>query len=219
MNKDSSVKTLKVLKTSIILLTILTITAIVVGFFASAQTILAEGISGLSAVATTLIAIGVVKFIEKQKKKNHKIEPIKGIISYCIMIIISIVIIVEALQMILVGGNHEIYVIPSVLFGFFYAVFNICGYKYLKSLMKDNTSPIATAELVGWKFSVFTGIGMTAGFSFSWLLGMTPAAMYTPYIDPMMSVVLMLIFLSTPIVEIKNCIKALLQKEQKKPLD
>jgi predicted Co/Zn/Cd cation transporter (cation efflux family) len=213
---NSEAVTLKILKVSSSLLAAFTIVTIIVGLLASAQTILAEGISGLSAVITTLISIAVVKFIAKRNARKYPfgkegLEPLIGIVNYCLMIFICVAIIADAVQMILAGGNHEIHVIPSILFGFFYVIFNMGGYGYLKSQMKDHATAIAELELVGWKFSVFTGIGMAVGFSLSWVLDMTPLSVFTPYIDPIMSIILMLLFVSTPLFEMKNCIKELMQ--------
>ena len=206
----------KILKISITLLTIFVIIQLSVGFLTRSQTVIADGISGLTGVITTFFSLAIIKFISKSDTKKYPfgkegLEPFVGIVNYILMLFIVVIIILENIQLVMSGGNDSVYIIPVILFGFFSAIFNIFVYRYLKSLAKGNLTPITEAELVGWQFSVVIAIGVVIGFSFSWILSMTPLSAYTPYVDPILAIILMLVFATNPLFEIKNCLKELMQ--------
>jgi len=206
----------KVLKNSFSFLVAQAIITIVVGFLVSAQTILAEGISSLVALITTSISIFIVKFISKRNEKKYpfgkeSLEPFVGVINYCLMLFICIMVIIDAIQVIASGGNDEIHITSSILFGVFYVMFTSAIYIYLKSLIKSHTTPISELEVVGWKFSIFTSIGMVLGFSLSWVLNLIGLYTLTAYVDPILAIILMLVFASTPILELKSSMLELMQ--------
>ena len=192
------------------------VVAVITGMMVSSQTILAEGISNLGAVPLALLNIIVVKFIAKSNVKKYpfgkdSLEPFIGIPSNIFILIICSTIIVNSVQILLAGGNDDIYVTSSILFGVFSFVYNLSIYNYFKSLAQDNPSPIVAVTLVAWKFSTTVGLGIILGFSLSWILNFTPLSTITPFIDPVLAILLMLIFASAPLVGIVDCIKELMQ--------
>jgi len=214
MNTENS--TQKMLTINVALTFAYSIIAVITGIMVASQTILAEGISNLGAVPLALLNIIVVKFIAKQNAGRYPfgkdtLEPFVGIPSNCFLLVICITIIVNSVQMLLAGGNDEVRVTSSILFGVFSFVYNTGVYRYYKSLAKDNPSPIVIVTLVAWKFSATVGLGIVLGFGLSWVLSLTPLNALTAYIDPALAVILMLVFASSPIVGIRDCVKELMQ--------
>jgi len=214
MNTENS--TQKMLTINVALTLAYSIIAVITGIMVASQTILAEGISNLGAVPLALLNIIVVKFIARQNAGKYPfgkdtLEPFVGIPSNCFLLVICITIIVNSVQMLLAGGNDEVRVTSSILFGVFSFVYNTGVYRYYKSLAKDNPSPIVIVTLVAWKFSATVGLGIVLGFGLSWVLSLTPLNALTTYIDPALAVILMLVFASSPIVGIRDCIKELMQ--------
>jgi len=214
MNTENS--TQKMLTINVALTFAYSIIAVITGIMVASQTILAEGISNLGAVPLALLNIIVVKFIARQNAGKYPfgkdtLEPFVGIPSNCFLLVICITIIVNSVQMLLAGGNDEVQVTSSILFGVFSFVYNTGVYRYYKSLAKDNPSPIVIVTLVAWKFSATVGLGIVLGFGLSWVLSLTPLNALTAYIDPALAVILMLVFASSPVVGIRDCIKELMQ--------
>lgn len=213
---NSETATQKILKISVTLLTCFVIIQLFVGFLTRSQTIIADGISGSTGVITTFISLIIVKFIARKNAEKYPygketLESFIGIVNYVLMLIIVVIIIADNVQVILAGGNDEVHVISVILFGILSTIFNIGVFKYLKELGKDSLTPIVEAELVGWQFSVIISIGVVVGFSLSWIMDLTPFSVYTSYVDPVLAVFLMLCFATTPLFEIKNCLKELMQ--------
>jgi predicted Co/Zn/Cd cation transporter (cation efflux family) len=78
-------------------------------------------------------------------------------------------------------------------------------------LAKKNPSPLVMATVIAWKFSVMVGAGIVLGFSIAWVLNLTPVSGITPYIDPALAIILMLIFALSPVIGIKECMTELMQ--------
>jgi len=190
--------------------------ALVTGILVSSQTIIAEGISNLSAAPLAIINLFVIKFIGKRNAKKYPfgketLEPFVGIPNNIFLLLVCVMVIFNSVQMLLTGGNHEIQVISSILFGGFSVVFNVCVYRYFSMLAKKNPSPLVMATVIAWKFSVMVGAGIVLGFSIAWILNLTPISGITPYIDPVLAIILMLIFALSPIAGIKACMRELMQ--------
>ncbi|MCL2204396.1 MAG: cation diffusion facilitator family transporter [Defluviitaleaceae bacterium] len=190
--------------------------ALVTGILVSSQTIMAEGISNLSAAPLAIVNLFVIKFISKRNSKKYPfgketLEPFVGIPNNIFLLAVCVVIIVNSVQMLFAGGNHEIQVTSSILFGVFSVIFNVCVYRYFSSLAKKNPSPLVMATIIAWKFSVMVGVGIVLGFSIAWVLNLTPISGITPYIDPILAVILMLIFALSPITGMRECMRELMQ--------
>ena len=219
MKKEKSLTetlTQKMLTINVVIVVTYAIIALVAGVLFSSQTILAEGISNLSAAPLALVNLFVIRFINKQNVKKYPfgketLEPFVGIPNNVFLLLVCAMVIINSVQMLFAGGNNEIQLTSSILFGVFSVVFNGCVYSYFKSLSKKNPSPLVMATVIAWKFSVMVGVGIVLGFSLSWLLNLTPFGGITPYTDPALAIILMLVFATSPIMGLKDCMKELMQ--------
>ena len=206
----------KMLKSSLSFTLILAVLSIIVGFRISSHTILIDGISSLSSCITTLVSLSVVKFISKKNEKKYPfgkeiLQPFVAVVNYGLLLLLCVVMLVNTMRMIISGGNEEILVTSSILYGVFYMVVSFIIYKYLKSLTKSHPTPILELEVLGWKFGVFVSVGMVLGFGFSGILNLMGLYAFTAYIDPVLTIIVMFSFVKTLMIELKNCLRELLQ--------
>jgi len=77
----------------------------------------------------------------------------------------------------------------------------------LRQIPYQNNIPplLAAGLLIAWKFSAL----VVLGFGLSWALNLTPFSAITVYIDPALAIVLMLVFASSPIIGIRDCVRGL----------
>jgi len=208
--------TQKMLAINVAIVLAYAVIATATGVMVSSQTILAEGVSNLGAAPVAILNLFVVKFIAKRNAKKYPfgketLEPFVGIPNNCFLLLICAAVVANSAQTLFAGGNDEIRLASSVLFGIFSVVFNAIVYAYFKSLAKKNPSPLVTATVIAWKFSAMVGVGIVLGFSLSWILSLTPLGGITPYVDPALAIVLMLVFASSPVVGIRDCMRELMQ--------
>lgn len=209
--------TQKALMLNIAFVTAHSLIALIVGFLVSSQTILAEGITDLGAIPLAVLNILVVKFIDKKNTKKYPfgkepLEPFIGIPNNAFLLVLSVLIIIDNMQMMFAGGNHEIHLPSSILFGVFSVIYNGIVYRYFKSVSKKNPSPIVIATLIAWKLSFMVGISIVLGFSITWALSVSPISRITPFIDPILAIILMMVFALSPILGMRDCVRELMQR-------
>ena len=190
--------------------------ALIVGFLVSSQTILAEGITDLGAIPLAVLNIIAIKFIDKKNTKKYPfgketLEPFIGIPNNVFLLVLSVLIIIDNAQMMFAGGNYEIHLPSSILFGIFSVIYNGIVYHYFKSVSKKNPSPIVIATLIAWKLSFMVGISIVLGFSITWTLSMSPISGIAPFIDPALAIILMVFFALSPVTGIRDCMRELMQ--------
>jgi len=204
----------KVLKRSVIFIIIYTIIALIVGFLTSSQVIIFDGIFNLAGVALTYLSIFALKFINKPDNLNYPFgketfEPFIAITQYFIILYICITTITSSVRIILDGG-HIVNTIYGILYGFITAGYSIGVYIYLKIITKNQITSIGKVELDQWKFGCFLSIGIFIGFGISWIMEKTVLAEYSYYTDPILTILITLIFCKTAIFAIKGCVRELL---------
>jgi len=94
--------------------------------------------------------------------------------------------------------------------GIFAALFNIAVLLYLKQLTKRQSSAIAAVEIDQWKFSCLLSCGILVGFTLSWIMGQTALAGFTAFVDPVLTILITLVFGKTEIQSIKSCVREML---------
>jgi len=205
----------KVLKISVIFTVIFTIIALTVGFITSSQVILFDGIFNLIGIALTYLSISAMSFIKKKDEWNYPFgkatfEPFIAVVQYAIILYICITNIVTATQTIIDGG-HEIDIFSGVLYGLFSTIYNFIVFTYLKQLTKKHHTAISKVEIDQWKFSFLLGMGILIGFTLSYSLSFTDFYIFSVFSDPILTIIITLLFAKTAISSMKNCIREMLQ--------
>lgn len=201
----------KILKSSLVFGFIIAVVAITVGLIISSQIILFAGLTSLLGVVFTYIPLLVLKYIAKIDLKNYpfgkeNLEPLMAIMQYIPLIFICAYNIYTAIQVLINGGN-EVSVASGVLYGLFSTVFSTCSCGYLIFLAKEHCSPIAEAEIVGWKLEVLVGISLLAGFGIAWVLDKLSFTTVIPYVDPILTIILGIPFSAIPVMACKDAIR------------
>lgn len=204
----------KVLKYSIIFSTSFSVIALIFGFLTSSQVILFDGIFNLIGVVLTYLSILSMKFMKKEDIRNYpfgkeNFEPFIVISQYCIILFVSISNIVNAIQAILDGGR-DMDIGAGIIYGLFSFVFSLGGFMYLKHLAKSLPSSIEEVEIEQWKFGYLFSLAILIGFSIGWILTKTPLAPYIVYLDPVLTIVITIVFIRTAILSIRNSVRELL---------
>jgi len=205
----------RVLRSSVICTVIFTIVALTVGFLTSSQVILFDGVFNLVGIALTYLSISAMNFIKKKDEWNYPFgkavfEPFIAIVQYAIILYICVMNIITAIQVIM-GGGHEVSVTSGIIYGMFSTIYNFTVFIYLKNLTKKHHTAISDVEVDQWKFSFLLGSGILIGFTISFVLGFTPFIALRDYLDPILTIIITVIFTKTAIFSMKNCIKEMMQ--------
>ena len=205
----------KVLRVSVIFTVVFTIIALAVGFITSSQVILFDGIFNLVGIALTYLSISAMHFIKKKDEWNYPFgkatfEPFIAIVQYAIILYICVTNITTAVQ-VMIGGGHEVDIFSGVLYGLFSTTYNLCVVMYLRLLTRKHHTAISKVEIDQWKFSFLLGIGILIGFSISYGLSLTDFYPYRVFTDPILTIIITLLFAKTAIISMKNCMREMLQ--------
>jgi len=212
----------KVLRISVIFTLIFTIIALLVGFIISSQVILFDGIFNLVGIALTYLSIAAMRFINKKDDWNYPFgkatfEPFIAVVQYAVIIYICLTNITTAIQVIIHGG-HEVNIASGVLYGVFSTVYNFIVFTYLRLLTKKHPTAILEVEVDQWKFSFLLGMGILIGFSLSYALSLTQFYPARAFSDPILTIIITLLFGKTAIASIKNCVREILSATPPKEL-
>ena len=205
----------KVLRISIAFTVVFTLIALAVGFITSSQVILFDGIFNLVGVALGYLSLSAMHFIKKKDEWNYPFgkaafEPFIAIVQYAIILYICVTNITTAVQAIISGG-HEVDISSGMMYGLFSTIYNMAVFTYLLMLTKKHKTAISEVEIDQWKFSFLLGIGILIGFSLSYALSFTDFYAYRVFTDPILTIIITLLFGKTAILSMKNCIREMLQ--------
>lgn len=204
----------RVLVISAIFTVIFTAIALTVGFITASQVILFDGIFNLVGIALTYLSISAIRFIKKKDAWNYPFgkatfEPFIAIVQYAIILYVCVSNITTAVGVILAGG-HQVDIASGVMYGIFSTVYNLGVFTYLRTLTKKHHTAISDVEVDQWKFSFLLGTGILIGFSVSYVLSLTQHTELSAYADPILTIIITVIFGKTAILSMKKCIRELL---------
>jgi len=128
----------------------------------------------------------------------HKYEPLTAAIQNILIVVVCIVSIKFAIQDIIHAENMHSYAFPAIgiLFEALLAVFIA---SYLKSIGRKTNSQMIKASSSHWFLDTVLSFGICLGFCIALILRNSAWSNITPYIDPVMAILLALFFISSPI--------------------
>lgn len=153
--------------------------------------------------ATELIFIALILFLtplfyqpvsEKHPYGYFQIESIFLIIKSVMMLSVTLGVSAQVVQSALHGGNRVDEMGISI-FQFGLGLVSIVIYFLMKKMNHAITSPTVDAELLGWKTDIAYSLGLSAAFFGSAFLDNTPLRIISPYFDPIIAVIVMLMML------------------------
>ncbi len=203
----------RVLKLSALISTGFAVGGTVVGLWVGSLVILFDGMYSLVSLLLTILSLVAAHYIRKPSDKKFQfgraaLEP--AVISIKGAVILSLVCysLYGAITAMFTGGRA---IDPSLatLFG----VINVvgCGFAwwYMAKLSKRNASGLIDAEVKQWKMDTLLSVAVTAGFSVSWLVAMSPWAQYSVYADPMMMLLMSFYFIKVPFQMLQSALREL----------
>ncbi len=165
--------------------------------------------------SSELVVIGFTLFLvplfykpisEKYPFGFGQVECVFIIIKAFMMLAVTLGLSINSIEIVLSGGNtineQEVSIFQLVL-----GCTALVVYLGLQRINKRISSPIATAEIMGWKLDVFSGFGMSAAFYISSFFTGTPLEVIRPYFDQIVSLVIVVLMVPSFIKMIITSIK------------
>lgn len=149
------------------------------------------------------------KVSEKRSFGFYPVESLLVVAKTFVLIALSIILIIENIQSILHGGNvidGGLISIYEILVSLFCMVF----YLVLKHMEHDFESPMIATEVYTWKLDSYSTLAISAGFAMEFFLRKTPAAWLTPYVDPVLAIIVTASLVFEPLSMLKENLHDLL---------
>lgn len=156
---------------------------------------------------TDLVMIGPFLFLvpllyrpvtERRPYGFAQVESLFLVIKYTVLLVVTIQLILDSIQTILDGGHH---VDAGMIAIFEFAVFLGCAglYFLLSYFSRRYESMTIHAELYAWKLDIIGSLGVAVAFALQLLLQQTAVSWFTPYIDPIVAIVMALFLIREPV--------------------
>ena len=145
---------------------------------------------------------------EKRPYGFAQIESLFLIVKYSLLFLVTLQLVIESVKTIIHGGNK---VNAGVIAFFEFCVFLGCLliYMILSHYSKRYESDTIRSELYVWKLDVFGSIGVSLAFFAQVILQRTKISFVTPYIDPIVAIIMSSILIVEPIKMIGKSLKEL----------
>lgn len=182
--------------------------ALLSGLLVSYNVLLLDGVYTLIGAVMSLITLYVAKYIQAQDFERfpfgkEALMPLVVFIQYSIILLISIYGIIESAFSLLHVNDGMINPI-GLYFSLVGTIYCFSFYLYLKK--KPLTHPFYWVELEQWRFGFFFSLGVVGSFLLSWLIQASPYGDFAMYVDPIISIGIVLFFIQLSIKELKAAI-------------
>lgn len=135
---------------------------------------------------------------EKRPFGYMQVESVFVVIKGVTMTAVTIGLIINNIEIMLHGGRNVAFGTVA-WFELAACIISIAVTLYLKRKNRTMNSPLIDMEISGWKIDSVASLGMAAAFFLPVLLPLGPIALLRPYLDQMITIVLSLCMISTPI--------------------
>lgn len=184
------------------------------GMFIKSKMIVFDGLYSLVSVGLSLLSLYVCNFIKVNNNKEfpfgkYILEPLVISINSVIIIIMCLLSLVDAIKVLLDGGNS---VNPglAIVYSVVSTVGSILVYGFIVKAGKKQQSELIKLEGVQWLVDGAISAAVLGGFILAIIVSRTSFAHLTRYIDPMMLIVTSLVCLRLPIKTFWNSFKELI---------
>lgn len=173
--------------------------------------IIFDGLYSFISLVLSMLSLYISKFMAKRDFEKfpfgkHILEPIVISIKSLIIGIMCLYSLIGAIQVLISGGN-------SVEFGLaiIYSVVSVVGCSiisfYMKIKQKELSSELIKAEYTQWFMDTALSAAVLFAFLIAMILSNTKLSFLNPYIDPAMTAIVSLIFITMPIKGFINSFK------------
>lgn len=190
------------------------IIGIALGLILNSAFVIFESVYDFLSVLTTFLTLKLVGYIVIHNERlfpygKEKIKPLVVTFQYTILLITIIYAIIGSFEQILAGGV-EVNLGGVIVYMIFSAVSTLAISYYLYRHQKKSSSTFATSETKQWIASAVMSTSTLFGYLFAQLLVWLNVSQITPYIDPVILIVVGFVLLRTPIVEIVKAVQQLI---------
>ena len=200
--KEKFKKESLVINLSVLLSTIFLISEIIMAICTNSRAILIDCISG----GADLFLIVVISFLlpliyrpvsEKTPYGYSQIESIFIILKGFAVVIISMFLIKDSIEILLSGGTELDYS-SIAIFELILGIFCVISYVVLKKMSKGVKTPVVKSDLIVWKIDMIYSFGMFLSFAIQIFLVNTRFSVISPYVDSVLAIIISLFMLPEP---------------------
>lgn len=211
--KEKLKKEGKILKLSVLLSALFTISEIAMALISNSKALLMDSIFAIADVIIILIISFLLPLIykpvtEKRPYGYSQIESIFIIIKGISVAIIAAFLIKDNIEVLATGGSE----LDSTLLMFYQiieVILFIVIYSYLKKKARKVDTPVIESDLVGWKIDTAQGMGMFVSFFLQFILKYTNLSFIVPYIDSTVAILISVFMIKEPIEMVIEAFKSL----------
>lgn len=169
---------------------------IILSLFAKSNSVLFDALYSFTASFFTMISAKVVKLVVSGENRDYQFgygsfEPFFILIRTMFILIMNTLLMSNALHSIFSGGTHvnlSLVLIYTAISIFICIVITV----FLKQISRRHNSPVLIAEAHSWLNDTLLSIAVLIAFLLTFILEKTPAAFFIPYIDPGITLLLIL---------------------------
>jgi len=211
--KEKLKKEGKILKLSVLLSTLFTMSEIIMAFISNSKALLMDSIFAIADVIIILIISFLLPLIykpvtEKRPYGYSQIESIFIIIKGISVAIIAAFLIKDNIEVLATGGS-ELDCALLMFYQIIEVILFIGVYSYLKKKAKKVDTPVIESDLVGWKIDTAQGVGMFVSFFLQFILKYTNLSFIVPYIDSTVAILISILMIKEPIEMVIDAFKSL----------
>jgi len=205
----------KVLKSSMLFTIIYSVFGLLIGIISGSQIILFDAIYNSIGLLLTYMSIAALRYIKKREDDifpygKYGLEPLIAMVQYAVILYLCVTNVTSAITTILDGG-HPVDGALGIFYGFMTSAFSIFCLFYLNKFMKMYSTNVTQSEIDQWKFGLGISSSIFFGFILSIVMGRINLNEYTPYLDPVLTIIVSLVFAKTAITSVVGCVKELLE--------
>lgn len=187
------------------------VTEFLFAIFSSSQSVLMDAVYDSSELIFIALIICLTPLFYKPISEErpygyYQLESIFLIIKGIMLLSVTLGVSAEIIESALSGGN-PVNEMQIAFFQLFLGILSIGIYFLLKHMNHALCSPTIEAEIMEWKLDIAYSIGLSVAFFASTYLENTKLAFLTPYFDPIVAVVVVLLMLPENIRMLKDALK------------
>ncbi|ACQ70074.1 MULTISPECIES: cation diffusion facilitator family transporter [Exiguobacterium] len=209
-----------VLRVSVFASLFFAISGIIVGYYLSSAFILFDGIYSFLSVIMSWISLRAGVFMLTADKRfpfgKSTIEPFIILFQYGVLLYVIVTAFLGAIEDIRGGGN-ELVLGGALVYLAISAALTYGIFRYLRTFQLKASSGLVSAEIVQWRLSfVLTG-GALVGYLIAQVLVWLSFEAISPYVDPVMLLLITMWLVKTPLIEMWTAIKELIGMNTETP--
>lgn len=171
--------------------------------YTSSQAVLLDAVYDGIEFAMLLPSVFLIPLLYKPSNEKHpfgymQLETLFLVVKGITMSAVTVGLIANNVN-ILVHGGHVVSFDTVAYFELFACVLGVAVTIYLKRKNRNLNSPLVTVEMEGWRIDSIVSLGMTAAFFLPVLLPFDWFLPVVPYLDQIITIVLSVFILPTPV--------------------